>query len=80
VTHRNSAQDSLRVIRTARVLCAKTPARARAGAFRLGMGRIGLVSARYYSPFSFFFFCQTLEIHRKLWKNDKNIRPILLNS
>jgi hypothetical protein len=60
--------------------CAKTPAWARAGAFRLGMGRIGLVSARYYSPFSFFFFGQTFEIHRKLWKNDKNIGPILLNS
>jgi hypothetical protein len=29
VTHRNSAHDSLRVIRTARVLCAKTLARAR---------------------------------------------------
>jgi hypothetical protein len=58
-THVNSAKDSLRVIQTARVLYAKMPARARAGAFRLGMGRIGLVSARYYSPFSFFFFYQT---------------------
>jgi hypothetical protein len=59
VTHVNSAKGSLRVIRTARVLSAKTPVRARASAFLLGMGRIGLVSARYYSPFSFFFFCQT---------------------
>jgi hypothetical protein len=30
-----------------------------AGAFRQGMGRIGLVSARYYSHFLFFFFYQT---------------------
>jgi hypothetical protein len=65
-TRVNSANDSLRVIQTARVLCAKTPVRARAATFLLGMGRIGLVSARYYSPFSFFFFCQTSEIHRKL--------------
>jgi hypothetical protein len=33
---------------------------ASAGAFRLGMGRIGLVLARYYSPFSFFFFLSDL--------------------
>jgi hypothetical protein len=71
VTHRNSTQDSLRVIRIARVLCAKTPARARAGAFRLGMGHIGLVSARYYSPFSFSFSTElrkSIENYRKMIK------------
>jgi hypothetical protein len=33
--------------------------------FHLSVGRIGLVSARYYSFFLFFFFCQTKEIRRK---------------
>jgi hypothetical protein len=42
VTRVNSLKDSKPVIQTARGLCAIRHAGARAGAFRLGMGRIGL--------------------------------------
>jgi hypothetical protein len=62
VTQRNSAKDSLRVFQRARVLCANLAARMR---FCLSVGRIRLVSARYYSFFLFFFFYQTKEICRK---------------
>jgi hypothetical protein len=42
VRQRNSREESLRVIRTTRVLCAKTPARARARAhFRLSWADLG---------------------------------------
>jgi hypothetical protein len=56
VTQRNSAMASLRVFKITRVLCINLTPRAR---FRLCVGRLGLVSAHYYSPFSFFFFCET---------------------
>jgi hypothetical protein len=59
VTQVNSAHDFLWVFQITRVPCVNLTVRARAGAFRLGMGRIGLVSARYYSYFLFFFFYQT---------------------
>jgi hypothetical protein len=68
VRQRNSGEDSLRVFQMTRDLCARWTLRARAGTLSPVMGRLGLVSAQCYSPFSFFFFCQTLEIHRKLWK------------
>jgi hypothetical protein len=57
----NSVACSLRVVQNIRGLCAKTPARARARAFRLGMGCIGPVLAQYYSCFFPFLFLPGLE-------------------
>jgi hypothetical protein len=60
-THVNSGKDSLWVFQMARGLCAKRTPRACARRVSLGRGpyrRIGLVSARYYSFFLFFFFYQ----------------------
>jgi hypothetical protein len=50
------------------------------GAFRLVVGRIGLVLVVYYSSFSFFLFLSDLEIYRKFYKNGKIMGPILLDS
>jgi hypothetical protein len=59
---------SLPVISLTRVLYVKLTLRAR---FRLGVGRIGLVSAHYYSFFFFFLFARIREIienYRKMLK------------
>ena len=55
VKHRNSAVTPFQVVQISRELCAKTPTRARAGAFHLDVGRFGLVSAItvHHFPFSF---------------------------
>jgi hypothetical protein len=57
VTHRNNTQDSLRVIRTVTVLCAKTPARARGGARVRILPRYGSYRAGFSMLlFTFFLF------------------------
>jgi hypothetical protein len=58
VRQNNSVVGTLRVVQNTGGLCAKTPARARARAFRLGMGCFGPVSSQCYSCFSLFFFFQ----------------------
>jgi hypothetical protein len=58
VRQNNSVAGSLKDVQNTRGLCAKTPARAWASSFCLGMGCIGPVSAQYYSCFSLFFFFQ----------------------
>jgi hypothetical protein len=71
VTHMNSAHDSLWVIRTARVLCAKTLAWARAAAFCLGMGRIGWFQPITIHLFPFSFSTRlrkSIETYRKMIK------------
>ena len=50
------ARDSLLVFQIIGVLYAGPPARARGDAFRLDVGRFGLVSVQHYSLFFFFFF------------------------
>jgi hypothetical protein len=64
-TQLNREYDSLMVFRIVGVLYVIWPARVREGAFRLIVGRIVLVSAQYYSFFSFFLFLPNLEIYRK---------------
>jgi hypothetical protein len=64
-------------------LCKLTSARAGARGrvpVPVQAGPFGLLSAQYCSHFSFFFFCETLEICRKMYKNDKNVKPIFLDS
>jgi hypothetical protein len=51
----NSAHDSLLFVQKTEVFCVKPPTRARADAFRLDVGRIGLDRAHYYSFFFFFY-------------------------
>ena len=58
VKHRNSAATPFQVVQIGRGLYANYPTWARAGAFRLDVGRFGLVSAHHYSSFSLFFFYQ----------------------
>jgi hypothetical protein len=59
VKQRNSVAGSLLVFRIAGDLCPNWPTREHTGVFCLGVGRIGLDWAQYYSYFSFFFFCRT---------------------
>ena len=61
VRQNNSVAGSLRVVQNTRGLYAKTPAWARARAFRLVMGCIGPVLAQYYSCFSLFLFLPRLQ-------------------
>jgi hypothetical protein len=67
VRQRKSGEDSLRVFQTTRDLCAKWTQRAREGALSPVMGRLGLVSAQCYSPFSFFSarLRKSIEMYRK---------------
>jgi hypothetical protein len=60
VKHGNSVATPFWVVQIGRDLCAKKPTRARAGtragAFRLDVGRFGLVSAHHCSSFFPFLF------------------------
>jgi hypothetical protein len=58
-THVNSAQGFLISYSNIQGPLCKADTAARAGAFRLDVGRIGLDRACYYSFFLFFFFYQT---------------------
>jgi hypothetical protein len=61
VIQTNSALGYLLLIQKAEVVCVKLPTRAARGAFRLGMGCIGPVSAQNCSQFSPFSFLPSLE-------------------
>ena len=66
----------LAVIQNDEGLCASLPARARARALLLVVGRPGLDSAQYYSRV--FFLLQSQNNFRKLQKNPKIVKPIFL--
>jgi hypothetical protein len=59
LTQRNSAMASFKVFQILRVFCVNLIPRARAGALSSVRGPAWASLAQYYSPFSFFFFCQT---------------------
>jgi hypothetical protein len=65
VRHGIVTRDSSTDIRTAEVLCAKWTSGARVGAFRLDVGRFGLVSAHQCSSFFLFFLLPDLDNYRK---------------
>jgi hypothetical protein len=71
-TQVNSEKGSEPVIQIARVLCAKMTSWARAGTFRLAVGRLGLVSATTVHRFFFSFSTRLRDIignYRKMIKS-----------
>jgi hypothetical protein len=54
-------------------------ATAGASVFYIGLGRMGWWRPNTIASFSFFFFWESLEIHKEFEKNNKNMRPILLD-
>jgi hypothetical protein len=54
-------------------------AAAGAPVFCIGLGQMGSWWPNTIESFSFFFFWESLEIHKEFEKNNKNMRPILLN-
>jgi hypothetical protein len=71
VRHVNWCMDSLLVFQKAKSLCAKSPARARAGAFprsQAGLGRIRPITVHSF-PFSFYYQIMIfVENNRKMLK------------
>jgi hypothetical protein len=65
VKHGNSAATPFQVVQIGRALYANNPTWARAGAFRLDMGRFGLVSAHHCSYCFPFLLLPDLEDYRK---------------
>jgi hypothetical protein len=71
VRQRNSRKESLRVVQTARGLCANTPAQARAGTFRLSWAGSGEIEPSTVDLFSFSFSTRlrkSIENSRKMLK------------
>jgi hypothetical protein len=72
VKRRNNAATPFQVIQIDKVLYAKLTTWARARVFCLGMGRVGPVSAQYYSCFFLFLFSsrirEIIENSRKMLK------------
>jgi hypothetical protein len=73
VRKRYSREESLRVIRTARSLCAKTPTRARARAHSAGIGLARVELSLVLLTFSLFLFSARL---RKSIENFKKMLKI----
>jgi hypothetical protein len=62
------------------VLCKTGSAAVGAPRFPLKLGWLGQFGPNTLNSFPFSFFQAALEIYRKLQKNAKNIKPILLDS
>jgi hypothetical protein len=70
VRQRNSRKESLRVVLTARGLCAKMPAQVHAGAFRLSWVVSDKIEPSSVDLFPFSF-------STRLWKSIENSRKML---